>query len=255
MVSRRVLMRRPEPGLGEAVVSLIDREPVVFERALATWEALRALLEGAGWEVVVVTPADGDQPCPDGVFVGDAVTSVRGRVLLARSSVESRRPERAAIRRTLAARHVRAVPVRRPGTLEGGDLVLVDDTLYVGVGSRTNRAGFAQVVRRFSPALRVVPVPLHKSVQLDSGVSALPCGTVLGYPPLVDDPSVFAEFVPVPDRTGAQVFSLGDGRVLVSATAPGSAETVASLGYDPLPVDITEFEKREGTIPCLLAPF
>ena len=66
---------------------------------------------------------------------------------------------------------------------------------------------------------------------------------------------MFAEFVPVPDRTGAQVFSLGDGRVLVSASAPGSADTIASLGYEPVLVDISEFEKREGTIPCLVAPF
>lgn len=256
MVGRRVLMRPPEPGLGEAVVSLIDREPVVLDRAVAQWESLRAILERAGWEVVVVPPGDADQPCPDGAFVGDAVRWVRGRVFLARSSVESRRPERVALRRTLASQHVRAVSIRRPGTLEGGDLVLVEDTLYVGVGSRTNRAGYAQVVRRLAGSgLRIVPVPLHKSVQLDSGVSALPCGTVLGHPPLVDDPSVFAEFVPVPDRTGAQVFALGDGRVLVSASAPGSAETIASLGYEPVPVDIGEFEKREGTIPCLLAPF
>ena len=249
-------MRPPEAGLRAAVVSLIDREPIVLERALAQWEGLRVTLEEAGWEVVLVRPGANDQPCPDGVFVGDAVVSIQGRVVLARSAVESRRPERAAIRRALARRHVRAVPIRRPGTFEGGDVVLVGDTVYVGVGSRTNRAGFAQIVRRFDgPTLRVVPVPLHKSVQLDSGVSALPCGTVLGYPPLVDDPSVFAEFLPVPDRTGAQVFPLGDGRVLVSASAPRSAETIASLGYEPVPLDISEFEKREGTIPCLLAPF
>ena len=118
-------MRPPEAGLGDAVVSLIDREPVSLPRASAQWEGLCALLEGAGWDVVVVPPGGSDQECPDGVFVGDAVTSVRGRVVLARSAVESRRPERAAIRRALAARHVRAVPIRRPGTLEGGDLVLV----------------------------------------------------------------------------------------------------------------------------------
>lgn len=256
MMRRRALMRPPEPGLGGAVVSLIDREPVDLGRAMTQWRDVREAVSAAGWEVVVVEGHEGDPPCPDGVFVGDAVVSVGGRVILTRSAVESRRPERAAIRRTLASRHVRVVPIRRPGTVDGGDLVRVGDVVYVGVGVRTNRAGLAQVTRTLEASgLEVVPVPLHKSVQLNSGVTALPCGTVLGHPPLVDDPSVFEDFVPVPERGGAHAFPLGGGAVLVAASAPGSARTIADLGYEPVLVDISEFEKREGTMTCLLAPF
>lgn len=249
-------MRCPEPGLGEAVLSFIDREPVVLERAVEQWHRLRAELESAGWQVVVVEPHESDPDCPDGAFVGDAVVSVAGRVVLTRSAVESRRPERTAIRRTLAGMHVRVAPIRRPGTVEGGDLVRVGDTLYVGVGTRTNRAGLAQVVRIMQASgLRVVPVPLHKSVQLDSAVAALPCGTALGYPPLVDDPPVFDDFVPVPEPGGAHALPLGGDQVLLPASAPRSTQTVVDLGYTPVVVDISEFEKREGTMTCLVAPF
>lgn len=257
MLNRRVLMRRPAPGLGQAVVSLIDREPVDVARAIEQWEALRSALGAAGWEVVVVEEHEDDPPCPDGVFVGDAVMLLGDRVMLPRSAVESRRPERPAIRRALASRQVPITHMRRPGTADGGDVVQVGDSnrVFVGVGTRTNRAGLAQIVHTLGPESEVVPVMLHKTVQLNAGLTALPCGTVLGYPPLVDDPSVFDTFVPVPEPGGAHAFPLGGSRVLVPASAPRSLATITDLGYEPVVVDISEFEKREGTMTCLLAPF
>jgi dimethylargininase len=50
------------------------------------------------------------------------------------------------------------------------------------------------------------------------------------------------------------VVPLGDGRLLMAASAPRSAELFADLGYEPVPVDIGEFEKREGCVTCLSVP-
>ena len=44
---------------------------------------------------------------------------------------------------------------------------------------------------------------------------------------------------------------LGDGRLLMAADAPRSAELFASWGYEPVVVDISEFEKLEGCVTCL----
>ncbi len=238
------------------MVSHIERRPIDLERATQQWEELGRIFAQCGWSRVLIEPQPGDLACPDGVFVGDTVASLGGRVILTRSAVESRRPERTAARRTLAAARVRAVPIRRPGTLDGGDLMRVHDTVYVGMGGRTNRAGLAQVVDILRPAgLTVVPVPLHKAVHLSAAVSALPDGTVLGYPPRVDDPSIFSDFLPVREPCGIHVVPLGERRLLMAASAPETAELVRSLGYEPILVDIGEFEKREGTLTCLFAPF
>lgn len=257
MFVTRVLMRAPDPGLARAVVSHIERRPIDLARATRQWEELGRIFEACGWSRVLVEPHPDDPPCPDGAFVGDTVVSVGGRVILTRSAVESRRAERAAVRRTLSAAHVRVVPIRRPGTFDGGDLLQVRDTVYVGVGGgRTNRAGYAQVVDTLRrTGLGVVPVPLHKAAQLTAAVSALPDGTVLGYPPLVDDPSLFEDFVPVREPGGVHVVPLDGRRVLMAASAPETARLVERLGYEPIPVDIGEFEKREGTLTCLFASF
>ena len=63
--------------------------------------------------------------------------------------------------------------------------------------------------------------------------------------------SVFPRFLPVPEESGAQVVLLGGDRLLMSAGAPKTAELFAGLGYEPVAVDISEFEKLEGCVTCL----
>ena len=92
---------------------------------------------------------------------------------------------------------------------------------------------------------------MRKVLHLKSAVTALPDGTVIGYEPLVDDAAAFEAFRPVPEEAGAHVVLLDDDRLLMAASAPKSAELFAGLGYRPVVVDISEFEKLEGCVTCL----
>jgi dimethylargininase len=67
----------------------------------------------------------------------------------------------------------------------------------------------------------------------------------------VDDPSVFQVFLAVPEEPGAHVVLLGDGKLLMSSGAPKTAALMRSRGYEPVLVDIGEFEKLEGSVTCL----
>jgi dimethylargininase len=138
------------------------------------------------------------------------------------------------------------------GRLDGGDVLKVGDIAYVGRGGRTNAAGVAELRSVVGPlGFRVVAVPMTKALHLKSAVTALPDGTVIGYPPVVDDPAFFPHFRAMPEEGGAHVVDLGDGRLLMAASAPRSAELIADLGYQPIVVDISEFEKLEGCVTCL----
>ena len=139
-----------------------------------------------------------------------------------------------------------------PGTLDGGDVLKVGSTIYVGQGGRTNAEGIAQLAAHLEPrGASVVTVPISKVLHLKSAVTALPDGTVIGFEPLVDDPSVFPRFLAVPEEGGSHVVLLGGNRLLMSTDAPRSAELFASLGYEPVQVDISEFVKLEGCVTCL----
>lgn len=249
MSSRKALVRRPSPRLSEGLVTHIERSPVDFGLALRQWEAYVAVLRADGWETVEVATAD---DCPDGVFVEDTMVVFRNVALIARPGADPRRGETAGAEAAVTALGLSVNRVRGSGTLEGGDILKVGDTVYVGRGGRTNAEGVRQLRSAFEPlGATVVAVPVSKVLHLKSAVTALPDGTVIGFPPLVDDPAAFPRFLAVPEEAGAHVVVLGGGRLLLAASAPKSAALFGDLGYEPVVVDISEFEKLEGCVTCL----
>jgi dimethylargininase len=74
---------------------------------------------------------------------------------------------------------------------------------------------------------------------------------VIGYPPLVDDPGYFEEFLAVPEEAGSHVVVLDDATVLMATSAPVTAEILSGRGLAVVAVDISEFEKLEGCVTCL----
>ncbi|MER5375489.1 dimethylargininase [Streptomyces sp. NPDC002553] len=249
MPSKKALIRRPSPRLAEGLVTHLERETVDVGLALKQWEGYVEALRAHGWETVEVDPAD---DCPDSVFVEDAVVMYRNVALIARPGAESRREETAGVEETVARMGCSVNWIWEPGTLDGGDVLKVGDTVYVGRGGRTNAAGVQQVREAFEPlGARVVAVPVSKVLHLKSAVTALPDGTVIGHIPKVDRPALFPRFLSVPEEAGAHVVLLGGPKLLMAASAPRTRELLESLGYEPVVVDISEFEKLEGCVTCL----
>lgn len=245
----KALIRRPGPKLAEGLVSHIERTPVDYGLALEQWQAYTDALTRHGWETVEVTPAD---DCPDAVFVEDTMVVYRNVAVIAQPGAEPRRAEIAAAEAEVARLGYSVERISEPGTLDGGDILKIGDTVYVGLSGRTNAEGVRQLRGILEPlGATVVAVPVSKVLHLKSAVTALPDGTVIGYPPNVDDPSVFPAFRAVPEEAGSHVVLLGEGRLLMAAGAPRSAELFTELGYEPVIVDISEFERLEGCVTCL----
>ena len=245
----RALVRRPGPQLAEGLVTHIDRTPVDELRALEQWHVYVAAMEAYGWTTIEVPPAD---DCPDAVFVEDTVVMFRNVAVITRPGADSRKPEIIEVEKVLAGLGCSLNSIEAPGTLDGGDVLKIGDTVYVGRGGRTNAEGVRQLRAILGPlGATVVAVPLARVLHLKSAVTALPDGTVIGYPPLVDDPQFFPRFLAVPEESGAHVVDLGEGRLLMAADAPLSAALFTDLGYEPVVIDIGEFEKLEGCVTCL----
>ena len=125
-------------------------------------------------------------------------------------------------------------------------------TFFVGVGGRTNPEGVRQLCALVAPVrITVVPVRVSRALHLKSTLTALPDGTVLGYPPVMDQPELIPRLEPVPERNGWRVVLLGENRLLISTSAPRTSELLQRRGYRLVTVDISEFEKREASVTCL----
>ena len=246
---RIALVRIPAANLAEGLVTHIERESIDTELADKQWDGYVAALSEAGWQTVEVASAD---RLADSVFVEDTAVVFGDTAVITRPGADSRRPETAGTEAALRAQGLRLERIEEPGTLEGGDVLKVGDTVYVDRGGRTNAEGIRQLRALVAPlGYTVVAVPVTKALHLKTAVTALPDGTVIGYEPIVDDPRVFERFLPVPEAHGTAVVVLDDETVLMSSSAPQSIALVEDLGYTVIPVEISEFEKLEGCVTCL----
>lgn len=248
-MTHHALVRRPSPRLADGLVTHIGRSPVDVALAQQQWVEYVAALEANGWATTEVAPAPG---LPDSAFVEDTMVVFRDVVVLARPGADERKPEVAAAAEAVRRFGYREVTIEAPGTLDGGDVLKVGDTIYVGNGGRTNEAGIAQLAAAFEPlGATVVTVPLNKVLHLKSAVTALPDGTIIGWEPAIDDISVFPRFLGMPEESGSHVVLLGGDKVLMSSDCPRSAVLLRSAGLEPVLVDISEFIKLEGCVTCL----
>lgn len=248
-MSKIALVRQPSPLLDNGIVDHIEKVTVDLDRAREEWRGYVAALQAHGWDTIEVDAAD---DCPDSVFIEDTAVMFKNVAVITRPGADSRKPETAGTRRALEALGCPIVEIQAPGTLDGGDVMKIGDTVYVGRGGRTNADGIAQLRRILGPlGANVVAVPVTKVLHLKTAVTALPDGTVIGYPDFVDNPDVFNRFVPVPEPDGTAVVCLSDSELLISASAPQTAEMLRGFGYTVTEVSITEYEKLEGCPTCL----
>ena len=242
------LVRAPSSRLAEGIVTHIARSPLDVALAREQHAAYAEALAAVGWKIEPVPAAE---DCPDSVFIEDTVVVFDDLAVLTRPGAAVRRPEVGGVARAVASLGLRTARIEDPGTLDGGDVLQAGTTVYVGRGGRTNADGIRQLRSLLAPLGRtVVAVPLGNVLHLKSAVTALPDGTFLLLPHMVPA-ALFPAVRPVEEDSACHVVPLGGDRVLIAASAPRTAGLLKDLGFTPVVVDITEFEKLEGCVTCL----
>src|SRR5690348_14380463 len=192
------LVRPPGPRLAEGIVTHIGRRPVDTALAARQHEA----------------------------YVEDTVVVCGDLAVLGRSGEPRRRGETSGTEQAVRELGLRVERIKAPGTLDGGDVLCVGDTVYVGRGARTNEEGICQLAHLLG-GRRVVPVDTRGCLHLKSAMTALPDGSLVGVPEMVDT-SVLPFIRVVPEPAGAHVVPLGPDHVLMSASAPRTAARFAA---------------------------
>jgi dimethylargininase len=250
MTDLLVITRRPGPDLNGGELAHKPRVEVNGERALEQHQAYRTALAELGALVVELSPLPG---CPDAVFVEDPALVLDEVAVIARPGAASRRPEIETVARALAP-HRPLLRLEAPATLDGGDLLCIEKTIFVGESARTNEAGRVALAEMVAPhGYRVEPVPLFDCLHLKSAVSWLGGDRLLVNPAWLEETSFpgFERIEVDPEEPfGANILPLA-GRVLVLASCPRTAERLDGIGLGVRAIDLSEFEKMEGSLTCL----
>jgi dimethylargininase len=246
--------RAPSANLNNCQLTHVDRVPIDAARAAAQHAAYEAALTAAGCRVVRLPPLP---DAPDGVFVEDTALLLGETAVITRPGNAMRADETDSVARALAA-DFRVIRLTA-GRLDGGDVLRVDNTLFAGLSTRTDRAGIGALTAVVGAlGLSVVPVPVAGSLHLKTAVTWLgPAadgrGWLLANPAWVD-PAAFdgINYLPVApgDDWAANTLRLG-GTVLVAAGAPRTAARLRARGYHVVSLDISELQKAEAGLTCL----
>ena len=243
------LTRGVSPALGACELTWIPRQTIDIALAVEQHHAYERALSELGLHVISL-PAEPDMP--DAMFVEDPILVLDEVAVPTRMGAESRRTEGESLAAAVAPfRPLRCL--REPATLEGGDVMRIGRDLFVGLSSRTNKAGIAQleaVVEEFG--YRVHSVEVRGCLHLKSACCSLGDGKILANPEWLDADALQSfEIVPVPaDEPGAaNVLRIGN-TVLMPSCFPHTEAMLRAGGLKVRTVDISELIKAEAAVTC-----
>lgn len=245
------IVRGVARSLDRCEVSFIDRVAIDVDRAVAEHAVYVDALVAAG--VDLVCAIDADDEFPDGVFVEDCAVVFSDKALITRPGAPSRRGETRLIADAIAA-HRPLIRMEDPATLDGGDVLVVNDRVFVGKSSRTNDQG-VDVLRRVAGAVTVVDV--KGALHLKCAVTAIDDETLL-----IDrshvDAAAFDGFDIVDTAVGE-----GDGANVLRVNDTLFAQRAFSKTFEKLErhrarrglssvrgLDMGELRKAEGALTC-----
>lgn len=243
------LTRAVSSTLGDCELQELNREPIDVAKAIEQHHRYERRLEELGAHVLSL-PADARYP--DGVFVEDPAVVVDEIGVMTRMGAESRRGEGESIARILA-RFRPLAAIQAPGTLEGGDVMRIGKTLYVGLSRRTNSEGIRQLAEILKPlGYSVRAIPVQGCLHLKSACCYLGEDTMIANGAWVDAslfPPLRILAVPKAEPRGGNVLRIGS-TLVASDAFPETANLLEASGFRVRTVDVSELAKAEGAVTC-----
>ncbi|HEY6823112.1 MAG TPA: N(G),N(G)-dimethylarginine dimethylaminohydrolase [Steroidobacteraceae bacterium] len=244
------LVREVSPELARCELTHLERAPIDAARAAHQHRGYTEALRTLGCTLEWLPPLPG---FPDSVFVEDTAVVLDGIAIVTRPGASSRRGETPSVAAALE-RHRPASRILEPGCLDGGDVLHIGRTLYVGASGRTNAAGIAQLERLLQPhGYRVQATALAGCLHLKSAGSFIPPDVLLVNPAWVDA-AAFGKLrvvaVHEDEPYGANTLTIG-ATTLVSAAYPQTRRRLEAAGVRTQTLDVGELHKAEGALTCM----
>ncbi|MGX7107975.1 dimethylarginine dimethylaminohydrolase family protein [Facklamia miroungae] len=252
------IVRTPSASMLEGITTGMFSDDVpVYQDALIQHAHYISAIEDLGIKVTVLEPLE---EYPDSCFVEDPAVVMEECAIVTNSPKESRNGEKHEIIKALKdfydEDHI--FYIEAPGTMEGGDVMLVDKHFFVGLSDRTNQEGakqFDQIVRQFGYTSSTVPVT--EGLHLKDFVIYLENNNMLVSPVMnqVNEFQNYNCYVVEPEELYAINSLYINGTILVPEGHPKTQTHIESLGYPVKVINTDEFKKIDGSLTCLSLRF
>jgi dimethylargininase len=240
--------------IADCALTHLDRLPIDPDRAATQHAAYEEALKHAGFSIHRLEELPDD---PDAVFVEDTAVLLGPHAIITRPGAASRRDEADSTARSLAPFFT--VHRLSAGNVDGGDVLRIGRTLYVGQSNRTDAKGTHALAAEVAPAgYEVLPVELGQCLHLKTAatfVGSDPNGlrTVLANIDWVE-PAIFAGcsvLRTADDEPFAANVVLAGDRLLMAAGSPRTAARLREAGFTVVELDLSELQKAEAGGTCM----
>jgi dimethylargininase len=243
------ITREVSPTIANCELTHLERASIDARLAAAQHRQYASCLRDLGCELVSL-PAEPD--LPDSVFVEDTAIILDELAIITRPGAASRRRETISIADTLA-RYRNLSYIIAPGSIDGGDVLQIDQTLYIGLSKRSNTAGVEQMTALLEPlGYSVTGVPVNGCLHLKSAVTLVAPNTLLVNDHWVDT-GVFSG-MQVIQTDSAEPFAanalLINETIVYPADFPLTRKRLEDYGLKICTVDLSELAKAEGGVTC-----
>ena len=245
----RAITRQPGENFADGLTtSTLGRPsyPLIFQQH----EAYRQALQDLGLEVIVL-PAE--SAYPDAYFVEDPAIVTPKIAVITRPGALSRQGEELTLEPILKQFRPMA-HIQPPGTVEGGDILMVENHFFIGLSDRTNKEGAAQLAKLLEDAGHTAEtVPVASGLHLKSGVNYVGKNTLLVTNSLADHPA-FARYNKIlidPDEEYAANTLWVNDILLTPKGFPKTSAKLTRLGIRVIELDVSEVQKMDGGLTCM----
>jgi len=243
------ITRAVSTAITNCELTFLTRQPIDLAKAAEQHQAYEELLARLGARVISLPEEPG---LPDSMFVEDPAIVLDEVAVILPLGTPSRGPEAASLAKTLC-KFRKLECVTSPAKLEGGDILRIDRTLFVGQSTRSNEEGIRQLHAIVGPYdYEVVPVPVTGCLHLKSAVTYLGKNILLANRPWFATQAFSGnEWIDVaPEEShAANALAVADNIILPSSF-PCTRFRIEERGFQVTQIDISELQKAESGLTC-----
>ena len=225
-----------------------------YELMIKQHEDYIKTLRSLGLQLIVLEPLP---DYPDAYFVEDTAVVTPDVAIITNPGNKDRQGEEDTIERALAA-YRKTVRIHAPGTVDGGDVLMVDSHFFIGISERTNREGAAQlgcILEEYGYNWSTIYV--EAGLHLKSSVNYIGENTLL----ITEKFASRDEFkrydtiiVNKTEEYAANTLLIND-TLITPKGFPNTIKKLEATGFDIIELDVSEVRKMDGGLTCMSLRF